>query len=520
VDDNTNAELCFTCHDGDPVSPNIYAMFNPANPSSDTSSSGASINQVHDPASVGCPNCHNPHYVTSSQKVMNPDDTTQPWTQTYATSNTYQGKSYRSSSTNLDPVNPEGGGTIPATIGSAQPDSGNTGDDVATSGGSYTGTEDQTYTVEVTTGGAPGTAQITVTSTGSDSSGPTTVTAWDTPVAVGNYGVTISFSSTVSASIGSPVCLTDCLDDTATSGGTYTGSSNGKYYIEVTTGGRSGQAILTCTTDTGFDCASSPTYTWYDNTPISIGSYGVEITIDDPDNRDKDITLNDGEKWEISVTAAANADGVLTLGDKWTIAVTAEYTSCGPSNPCTEPDYVAFCLACHDGSPPAGITMDPNMINIASAYFNKDQHGNQDGATGSSISKGYKKVPWTTQADYDSGKNPTDNYAAIQCTTCHDGHGSDNLFHLKTSIDVGGWPMKVGGKSGSEFSGITPSTTYTLPCFDSGDNVVPCDDPSSQGQKDHRWGAWCTFCHEMSNHPGVTERSDCQGGHMHDGGNF
>ena len=71
---------------------------------------------------------------------------------------------------------------------------------VATSAGTYLGKTNPSYVVKVTLGGAyAGTVkpQITVTTTdGSDSSGPTNVTAAATPVAVGSYGVTVAFSGT------------------------------------------------------------------------------------------------------------------------------------------------------------------------------------------------------------------------------------------------------------------------------------------------------------------------------------
>lgn len=70
----------------------------------------------------------------------------------------------------------------------------------ATSGGSYTGTRDTRLIVTVTRGGRYSDTdkpQITVTSSnGYDRSGPTTVTATDTFVAVGNYSATIKFSQT------------------------------------------------------------------------------------------------------------------------------------------------------------------------------------------------------------------------------------------------------------------------------------------------------------------------------------
>jgi hypothetical protein len=69
--------------------------------------------------------------------------------------------------------------------------------DTLASAGTYTGTTDTTYIIEVTRGGHPGDAtkpQITVTTTtGVDISGPTNVTAEATAVAVGTKGITISF---------------------------------------------------------------------------------------------------------------------------------------------------------------------------------------------------------------------------------------------------------------------------------------------------------------------------------------
>lgn len=67
-----------------------------------------------------------------------------------------------------------------------------------TSGGTYTGTRDMSYIVRVSRGGLyAASPQITVTTTdGSDISGPTTVSATNTFVSIGNYGAQIKFSGT------------------------------------------------------------------------------------------------------------------------------------------------------------------------------------------------------------------------------------------------------------------------------------------------------------------------------------
>ncbi len=71
---------------------------------------------------------------------------------------------------------------------------------VATSAGTYTGTRDTTYVIEVLEGGLfseTSYPKIKVSTTnGYDVSGPTVVTAASTAIAVGSHGVTISFSQT------------------------------------------------------------------------------------------------------------------------------------------------------------------------------------------------------------------------------------------------------------------------------------------------------------------------------------
>lgn len=71
-----------------------------------------------------------------------------------------------------------------------------------TSGGAYAGASNATYLITVTKGGlfsaaAGSQPQITVsTNNGSDASGPTTITAANTAVAIGTQGVTIAFNQT------------------------------------------------------------------------------------------------------------------------------------------------------------------------------------------------------------------------------------------------------------------------------------------------------------------------------------
>lgn len=66
----------------------------------------------------------------------------------------------------------------------------------ATKGGTYNGPEDTTYIIEVVRGGVFADSPLiaVTTTTGIDASGPTAVTAANTSVAVGTYGVTVSFN--------------------------------------------------------------------------------------------------------------------------------------------------------------------------------------------------------------------------------------------------------------------------------------------------------------------------------------
>jgi hypothetical protein len=194
-----------------------------------------------------------------------------------------------------------------------------------------------------------------------------------------------------------------------------------------------------------------------------------------------------------------------------------------PTNPeggslIREPDYIEFCLVCHDGTTPPGVTMSPNMLNMADSYRLNDQHGRLEGR--SSPSRGYLKPPWTTQANYDSG-SPTQpgggdgTYAALNCTLCHGPHGSGNIFNLRTSITVNGTPMTVGGREAFMDPNLCTrqcgNIDNSLPEFGSTTYFLPV-------QEDLAWGAWCTFCHEPSH--GTSDGTGCQSGHLHGGGNF
>ncbi len=182
-----------------------------------------------------------------------------------------------------------------------------------------------------------------------------------------------------------------------------------------------------------------------------------------------------------------------------------------------EPDFVEFCLTCHDGTAPAGVTLPPpaaGMINIAEAYAG-DQHGAGPGSD--NAARGWMKYPWATpQMDDPAGPIQPAPYAALNCTLCHGHHGSENIYNLKSSVTVAGEVMNVGAtnawenEQGRDPDGAGPlppdPAVYFLPGYD------------TDTQEMFGWGAWCTFCHEVSHD--TNDGTGCSSGHMHGGNNF
>jgi hypothetical protein len=203
---------------------------------------------------------------------------------------------------------------------------------------------------------------------------------------------------------------------------------------------------------------------------------------------------------------------------------TDAYPDLDPTNPLggtliREPDYVEFCLVCHDGTAPAGVTLAaaPNALrNMADTYRDNDQHGRLEGRNSSS--RGYLKEPWASAADYAAGSQPgggNSTYAALNCTLCHGPHGSGNVYNLRTSITVNGQEMTVGGKEAFMDPALCDrqcdNIDNALPEFGSNTYYLPVQEQLS-------FGAWCTFCHEPSH--GTSDGTGCQSGHLHGGGNF
>lgn len=194
---------------------------------------------------------------------------------------------------------------------------------VATAGGTFAGPKDLTYIIEVSQGGLWGEAEIFVTSSHTDASGPTVVAAPATTVLIGNYQTTISFAAnsqnglvkgdkwtmpcsasknggykylvldknlpTTILGLDTPTVGAAVADGgnggahVATVSGTYTEPSdlltrflNEVYTVEITTGGATGIAQYTVTSSSGLDNSGPTLITGY-ATPLPLGNSGLMI---------------------------------------------------------------------------------------------------------------------------------------------------------------------------------------------------------------------------------------------------
>lgn len=220
---------------------------------------------------------------------------------------------------------------------SATAGSGNTGTVAApsVSATAYDGLPDgdvsETYTITVTqasTGGSHPTARLRVVSaSGRDDDLEVTPSAAASPTAIGDRGLTVTFPAGNFA-VGDVYTVTvtqNYVPPVVNSGGTYTGTKDRTYIVEVTTGGRLGLAGSTpkitvrsadgsdasgphsvtvlgaggsTTTTTTVDPGDLPEY---DSATIAIGTLGLTVQI-------QGYGLRKGDRWTITATAAANTN--------------------------------------------------------------------------------------------------------------------------------------------------------------------------------------------------------------------
>jgi hypothetical protein len=139
-----------------------------------------------------------------------------------------------------------------------------------------------------------------------------------------------------------------------------------------------------------------------------------------------------------------------------------------------------FCVTCHRASPPVGATGAAAFVNIADSWA-WDRHGEASGSgSGGSI-----KAPFARGA------------AAIPCETCHDSHGSSNIYHLKPTLN------------GSAGVTVNNSAQYRNACAACHTGTVA----------DWHYGE-CNSCHWTADHASgrtIDESYDCAECHKHGG---
>jgi hypothetical protein len=88
----------------------------------------------------------------------------------------------------------------------------------------------------------------------------------------------------------------------------------------------------------------------------------------------------------------------------------------------TASNATSMCLRCHDGLPPDGVVLPAGMPSLATAWTSAvgDFHGARPGIGFGSAGV---KTPYTRSS------------GAIECTVCHDAHGTSNVYHIPSAVN-------------------------------------------------------------------------------------
>ena len=240
-----------------------------------------------------------------------------------------------------------GTGTIPSWVDSVVPDPGNGYTGAATSGGTYTGGSDKTYTIEITKGGDLSQARYKVSEDGGstwgstiDFNGAATIDVFD-DLSSTDFGVDVTFENVdftvndvftvdahaevtypipAEAPVFDATSISDVVADaantyagTATSGGTYTGNGNASYLVEIVAGGDLATATYRVSEDGGTTWGSTlalagGTIDVYDD--VHGSDLGVDATFADD-------TFGAGDRFLIDAfvpTVQEAADAELVVG--------------------------------------------------------------------------------------------------------------------------------------------------------------------------------------------------------------
>ena len=156
---------------------------------------------------------------------------------------------------------------------------------------------------------------------------------------------------------------------------------------------------------------------------------------------------------------------------------------------------VAFCLRCHDGTPPSGVVVPADVTNIGATWNTTDYHGAGTGNSGTALKPPYSR-----------------GQAAIGCPTCHDTHGTGNLYHVPSIVNGQAVPTIAASSDMDNLCRTchagTASDWHIGPCgchYDWG----PGDDHQPSMLPDENMD--CLSCHQ--GHVTVFNHSECSGCH-------
>jgi hypothetical protein len=163
-----------------------------------------------------------------------------------------------------------------------------------------------------------------------------------------------------------------------------------------------------------------------------------------------------------------------------------------------------YCLACHDGSPPDGVTFPASVFDIGPAWTGSgwatDRHGDSPGTGfGGGMRSGYAR-----------------GMTGLPCGACHESHGNDNPYHIREQING----VTVDINTGNDYKYLCAGchtgsvATWHQPCVD-------CHADPFSPMADWHWSDFASFGGLLDSPETGTEvgypndSSDCSLCHTH-----
>ncbi len=143
----------------------------------------------------------------------------------------------------------------------------------------------------------------------------------------------------------------------------------------------------------------------------------------------------------------------------------------------------AFCLRCHDATPPPGVTVPAGLTQVASAWTTAtgDVHGAAAGTGSGGLAPGYSRGS-----------------SAIACVACHDPHGGSNTFHFNEWMNGSTQVSVTGGPSSRALCASCHQGTvadWHRPCATCHDAVVSGHAPTEVPVYTPDEASDCLSCH-------------------------